>query len=328
VNSNSTIGAALCVGGMTILGGSVTLSRLILDYPTLTGQALRYALAAAVLAAIVLLFPNLGGAVGRPNRIRPGRRDLAVLTAIAAIGLVAFNLCILTALRHADAAVVGTVIGAAPLGLALVGPVQRRERPAARLVLAALVLIAGTALVHGAGHADAIGLLAAIGALVGEVAFSLLAAAVLPQLGAVRVSAWSCALAVPMLLLVAVPAGELTRLRPPTAAETATLVYLALALTVVAFLAWFTGLRRLGVERAGLFVGVLPVATLTTAAIADGRLPNGWQAIGVLLVAVGLAVGLTARTAPIANAVGLGPEAGRRGLGRPARSQPAGGVGQ
>ncbi|WP_353850266.1 EamA family transporter [Solwaraspora sp. WMMA2065] len=77
-------------------------------------------------------------------------------------------------------------------------------------------------------------------------AFSLLAAALLDRLGAVRVSAYSCGLAVPIFALAALVAGEATRWRLPTAAEAAALGYLAVILTVVGFLAWFTGLRRLG----------------------------------------------------------------------------------
>lgn len=290
-SSGQLSGALLATLGMTILGGSVSLSRLILDYPTFAGQAIRYALAAAILAAAVRWLPRLAPkpVTGRPL---PDRREFGLLVAVAAIGLVAFNLCVLTALRHADAAIVGTVIGATPLALALAGPLLRGARPAARLTTAAAISVIGIALVHGGGEADAIGLLAAGGALVGEVSFSLLAAAVLPRLGAVRVSAWSCALAVPMLLLFVAPAGELARLRPPTALELTGLLYLALALTVVAFLAWFTALRRLGVERTGLFAGLLPVATLASAAIMDGELPDPVQTAGVLLVVVCLLLGL------------------------------------
>jgi drug/metabolite transporter (DMT)-like permease len=287
VKRYAAAGAGLCVGGMVILGGSVTLSRLILDYPALTGQAMRYTVAWAVLAALARHRSTV-------EKVRP--RDLAVLTALAATGLAAFNVCILTALRHADAAIVGTVVGAAPLGLALAGPLLRRERPAARLVASAAVIVVGIALVHGAGHSDAVGVLAAGGALAGEVLFSLLAAAVLPRLGAVRVSAWSCGLAVPMLFLAALAFGEPDRWRAPTVAEAATLTFLAIVLTVGAFLAWFTGLRLLGVERAGLFVGVLPVSTLVTASIQDGRWPALAQTVGVIVVAAGLTAALRRST--------------------------------
>jgi drug/metabolite transporter (DMT)-like permease len=285
--SPGLVGALLCAAGMVIVGSSVSLSQLILDYPTLTGQALRYGLAAAVLALLVR-----GRIRPTGGRIRPTKRELGILTLLAATGLAAFNACILIALPHADAAVVGTVIGAAPLGLALLAPLLRGARPAARIVVSAAVVVTGTALVQGSGKADAVGVLASLGALVGEVLFSLLAAAVLPRLGAIRVAAYSCGLAVPLLLAGAVATGEVARWRMPTAVEGATLGYLALLMTVVAFLAWFTGMQRLGVERAGMIVGLMPVATLVTAAIQAGRLPGLGQSAGVLVVALGLAVGL------------------------------------
>ncbi|GAB2925230.1 DMT family transporter [Micromonospora polyrhachis] len=284
----------LCVAGMAIVGSSVSISQLILDYPPLTGQALRYALATAVLLAIARCFPRLGGGeVGTGGRLTG--REWGILLALAATGMAAFNACILIALPHADPAVVGTFIGAAPLGLALLGPLLRGGRPTVRLVAAAGIVVAGTALVHGSGRSDVIGLLASLGAFGGEVAFSLLAAMVLPRLGAVRVAAYSCALAVPLLLVTAVATGEPARWRLPTQVEAITLGYLAALMTVVAFLAWFTGLRRLGVERAGILVGLMPLATLITAAIQAGQLPDLGQSLGVLVVAAGLAVGLTAR---------------------------------
>ncbi|MFD1323002.1 DMT family transporter [Micromonospora sonneratiae] len=296
MNTRDIRAVLLCVAGMAIVGSSVSISQLILDYPPLTGQTLRYALAAVVLLAIARWFPQFGG-TGQPGTGgRPTRREWGILTALAATGLAAFNACILVALPHADPAVVGTVIGAAPLGLALIGPLLRGGRPTVRLVVAAGIVVAGTAGVHGSGRADPIGLLASLGAFGGEIAFSLLAAAVLPRLGAVRVAAYSCALAVPLLLLSAVAVGEPTRWRLPTAVEGATLGYLAGLMTVVAFLAWFTGLRHLGVERAGILVGLMPVATLVTAAIQAGRLPDPGQSLGVLVVASGLAIGLTARS--------------------------------
>src|SRR5690606_4385668 len=142
----------------------------------------------------------------------PQPRDLLALAGVAATGLAGFNLCMVTAVRHADPAVVGTIVGAAPLGLALIGPLMRRQRPTGRIVVAAALIVAGTGLVHGSGHADAVGTLAALGTLAGEVAFSLFAAVALPRLGAVRVSAYSCALAVPMLGVGAVATGEVPRM--------------------------------------------------------------------------------------------------------------------
>jgi drug/metabolite transporter (DMT)-like permease len=260
-----------CTLAMTILGASFPVSRLLLGYPVLTGQALRYALAAAVLATLV-----------RPGP-RPGGRALLRLVALAATGLAGFNVCVLGALRTADPALLGTVVGAAPIALALAG-----GRPNPRVVGAAVVVVAGVALVEGGGHATPAGLAWAFGALAGEVLFSLLAAPLLPVLGPVPVSAWACALAVPLLLLAATVSGEWRRWRVPTPDETVGLLYLALPLTVGAFLLWYTGLRRLGVARAGLFAGLLPVATLAATAVLDGRVPAPLAVAGTAVVAAGL----------------------------------------
>ena len=125
-------GYLLCAGAMTVLGGSVAISRSILAYAMLTGQALRYSV-----AAVVLLIMSRGGV--------PAGGQLLRLGAIAATGLVGFNVCLLTALRHADAAVVGTIVGGSPLVLAIAGPLAQRVRPAPRLVVAAGFVVLGPA---------------------------------------------------------------------------------------------------------------------------------------------------------------------------------------
>ncbi|OLB74510.1 MAG: hypothetical protein AUI14_23290 [Actinobacteria bacterium 13_2_20CM_2_71_6] len=264
---------------MTILGSSFPVSRMILGYPVLTGQALRYALAALVLGALVRRGPM------------PSGKQIARLVALAATGLVGFNICVLNALRAADAPLVGTVVGGTPLVLALLGPALARQRPGIRVVAAAGIVVVGVALVEGGGHTSAAGLGWALGALAGEVLFSLIAAPLLPELGPLRVSAWACALAVPQLLTAALVTGEWRRWRIPTGTETAALLYIALALTVAAFLLWYSGLRRLGLARAGMFAGVLPVAALATTALLDGQRPGALSLAGTAVVAIGLAGG-------------------------------------
>jgi drug/metabolite transporter (DMT)-like permease len=276
-----------CMTAQAILGASVPLMRGVVDYPVMTGQAARYALAAVVLGLLARL--GLGGPP--PGRAR--RSDLLALIGVAVTGLVGFNLCMITAVRHADPAVVGTIVGAAPLGLALIGPLMHRQRPSARIATSAVIIVVGTGLVHGFGRADALGTVAALGTLAGEIAFSVFAAIALPRLGAVRVSAYSCALAVPMLVVGAIVAGEVPR--PPTAPETAILTYLAVLLTVIAFVLWFSGLDRLGVARAGLFVGLAPVAAVVTTSIQDRAWPVPAQALGVLIVAAALTFGVGQR---------------------------------
>ncbi|WP_426507990.1 EamA family transporter [Dactylosporangium sp. McL0621] len=278
--------SAYCVLTCAILGGSFVVSRSIVGYPILTGQALRYALAALALFALVRR---------ARERIHPTGRELVRLALVAATGLVAFNILLLYALRHADPAVIATIVGVSPLLLALLGPLQEGRRPAPRLLGAAALVVGGAALVSGFGAHDAAGLVAAAGVLGCEAAFSLLAAPLLPRLGPVRVSAWSTALAVPLLLLLLPFAGERPRLPDPS--EAAALAFLGLVLTVVAFVCWYTGVAGLGVDRAGVFVGLVPVFALLTTAVVDRALPSVPKVLGVLLVGLGL-LAASLRSAP------------------------------
>ncbi|MFI5914686.1 DMT family transporter [Dactylosporangium sp. NPDC051541] len=267
---------AYCVLTCAILGGSFVVSRSTVAYPILTGQAIRYALAALVLFALVRR---------EPVKIHPSGGEITRLVLVAATGLVAFNVLLLYALKHAEPPVIATIVGVSPLLLALLGPLQEGRRPALRLLGAAAVVVAGAALVSGFGQHDTAGLVAAAGVLLCEAAFSLLAAPLLPRLGPVRVSAWSTALAVPLLLVLLPFSAE--RPRRPDPSEAAAIAFLGLILTVVAFVCWYTGVAGLGVDRAGVFVALVPVFTLITAAIVDRALPGPMKIVGVLLVGAG-----------------------------------------
>jgi drug/metabolite transporter (DMT)-like permease len=265
-------GALACV----IVGSSFAVSAEIAALPHAFGQALRYSAAAIVLALI------LRGRVGRPTRA-----DGLRLAGVAAFGAVGFNLCLVAAVERADPSVVGVIIGCAPLLLvALSG-----GRPDARLLGAAAIVVAGAALVQGAGDGGgAAGVTLAGGALVCECLFSLLAAPLLPKLGALRFSAHVTWMAAAMFVLLSI--AELGHLRAPGDTETAAIAFLALLPTALAFVLWYTAVHRLGVDRAGLLVGLMPVAALAASLLLGFEPARPEQLAGVLLVAGGVTAGL------------------------------------
>ncbi|MFC8420515.1 DMT family transporter [Streptomyces sp. NPDC057236] len=279
--STAPVGAA---SAMLLVGTSTAVSATIADYPVFTGQAMRYALAAAILLAVV--------GHRRSPRVRLTARDVLLLAALAATGLAGFNVFLVEATRHAGPAMIAAVVGAVPLVLALVGPLTERRRPAPRTVGAALVVALGTAVAAGLGSGSVKGFLLSLGALAGEVAFSLLAVPLLPRLGPLRVAAYPAALSVPMLLAAGLALDGTASLRLPTPGQAAAFGYLGAIVTAAAFFLWYDALRRLGADRAGLFAGLVPVgALLTTVALGLGRAGPA-DVTGALLVAVGVAVGL------------------------------------
>jgi drug/metabolite transporter (DMT)-like permease len=282
-----SVGAA---AAMFLVGTLAAIASVINHYPLYGGQALRYALAA------LLLF-----AVARVQGLRLVRltwREALLLLALAATGLVLFNVWVIQATRHASPTLVATIVGVVPVVLALVGPLLARSRPSGRVLIAASVVVVGATVTSGLGSGSLTGLLYAVGALACEACFSLLAMPLLPKLGPVRVSAYTVAVAVPLLLLVGVVADGSGVLRMPTTAEAAGLVYLATVVSAGAFFLWYDALPRLGADRAGLFAGVVPVGAIVTTVLLGLGTPTSTELGGAALVIAGLAVGLVPSRRP------------------------------
>jgi drug/metabolite transporter (DMT)-like permease len=238
--------------------------------------------------------------------IRLSTRDVLLILALAAVGLVAFNLFQLAALRHATPAVVGTILGSVPIVLAVAGPLATGRRPKARTIAAAVVVAAGAAIATGFGSTDAAGVGYSLAMLACEAGFSLLAVPLLTKLGPLRTSAYAIAVSVPMLTVVGLLADGAGFLRRPTGAEIAGYAYIAVVVTVVAFLCWYAALPRLGADRAGLFAGFVPVGSILTAMVAGTGVPAAADLLGALVVIGGVLIGVWSRS--------------KRGTGRVART--------
>lgn len=269
-----------CLLAATAVGVSIAVTPMIADFPVYAGQAGRYALAALVLTlALPVLDPGRAGT-------RPELRQLARLGIAAATGSAGFNILLVLATRHADPAAIGAVVGGSPVVLAVLGAPRGSRRPQRGVLLGALLATAGVMILQGTGHSSPTGLLLATGVLACEVAFTLVAAPLLPAFGPVRVSVWSCAIAAALLTCAALLSPVPPRL--PTGVEAATLAYQGLVMTAVAFVLWYRGVARLGSDRAGVTMAAAPVAAAVVAAAAGtGRLTLA-TALGAGAVALGI----------------------------------------
>jgi drug/metabolite transporter (DMT)-like permease len=281
--SSDLRGYAQAATAMTIVGALTAVSATIARYPVYGGQAMRYAVAALILFGVARL---------RGGGVRPTRGQWGLIVGLAATGLAGFNICIIEGTRYTSPATIGTVIGATPIVVAVAAPLMDGRRPAPRVVVAAAVVAAGAGVANGLGARSLPGFLLALGAMAGEVCFSLLAVPLLPKLGAVRVSAYSSAAAVPMLLVAGVRVDGRSVVRVPTLGETAGLAYLALVVTAAAFIVWYDALGRIGADRASLFAGLIPVSAAVTTLVLGLRPPHMADLAGALIVGCGVAAGL------------------------------------
>ncbi|MGC5033289.1 DMT family transporter [Micromonospora sp. DT229] len=269
---------------MAFVGSSAAVSPLLTSYPVLTGQAWRYAAAALLLLGYLWL--------RRLPWVRVGRSDWARLALLAATGLAAFNVCLLQAARYTDPPVLGAIVGAAPLVLAITGPLLAGRRPSLLVATSAVIVLVGVGTVLGGGQFSLPGVLWSLGALAGECLFSLLAVPLLPRLGPVRLSAYTCALAGVMLAGTALLIERGRVATAPTGTEALSLAFLAVVVTALAFALWYAAVGSLGVDRAGLLTGIVPVAA-TLIAVWIGTATLSVQVlIGAMVVGAGVSLGM------------------------------------
>jgi drug/metabolite transporter (DMT)-like permease len=269
---------------MTFVGGSVAVSGLLADAPLHTAQALRYGAACVLLVGWARL---TGRTLHRPRAV-----EWLWLAGVALSGLVVFNLALVHGSRHAEPAVLAVAVACVPIALAALGPYLEGRRPSAKALAAAVVVSAGAVVVVGLGRADTIGLLWALTVFGCEVGFTLLALPVLGRHGPVGVSVHSTWIAAAIFAGLAVGTEDPWAITRFDVADLAAIGYLALGVTAVAFILWYSCVDTLGSGRAGLLTGIAPVAAALIGIPLTGTVPGPAVWGGIALIALGLGLGL------------------------------------
>jgi drug/metabolite transporter (DMT)-like permease len=287
-------GVATGAGAMVCVGGSVAVSGVLAGAPVFTAEALRYAVACLILLVLARL-------TGR-RLVMPRGTEWLWLCGVAATGLVLFNVALVAGSRHAEPAVLGVAVACVPSLLAVIGPLLEGSRPRAAGVAAAVVVTCGAGLVQGVGRADAVGVAWAVVVFGCEAAFTLLA---LPVLG--RHGPWGVSVHTTWIAALIFAAIGLAHEGPAAAARLSTrdwlaVLYLAVAVTAVAFILWYSSVARLGASRAGLLTGIAPVAAAAVGVLLGAPAPRPLVWLGIAVVTLGLSLGLRSPATPVPSA--------------------------
>jgi drug/metabolite transporter (DMT)-like permease len=228
----------------------------------------------------------------RTRIVLPRGPEWLWLAGVTVAGLIVFNIALVHGAAHAEPAVMGVAVACVPIVLAVLGPLLEGRGPAPMVLAAAVVVTCGAGLVQGLGRADGVGLAWAVVTFACEAAFTLMAVPLFRRHGPLGVSVHATWLAALLFGLLGLgwegPAAVLRLDRGDILAG----VYLAVAVTALAFVLWYSSVQTLGAGRAGLLTGVAPIAAAATGVVLGGPAPRPLVWVGIACVAAGLALGL------------------------------------
>ncbi len=233
----------------------------------------------------------------RPPEERRLRGDGLVLLGMALTGVVLFAPLLYLGLRHTTAVNTALINGLGPLITGLLAGLLLREPMTRRQVSGALMGLVGVAwLIAGGPRALGQPLRANRGDLVVLVAvtlwglYSVLGRRAMRRRSALSTSAFSALLGLPFLFPAALWEMQAVPVRwSPTLGLA--MVYIGLAPTVVGFLCWNEGVRRLGPSGAMVLYNMLPVYGTLLGAVLLGEAVGLAHGLGGGLVLLGGLIG-------------------------------------
>ena len=290
-NARQCIVAIACLlGGMAVVGSYVALSKpLVAVIPVFILAGLRFSIAGVFMAG--WLKPDaqaapLNGSV---------RWALFVQSLL---GNFLFSICMLYGVLYSSATTAGIVMAGIPAAVALLSWAWLRERIGVRMGVAIAWSVAAVCSLHWGGTASAglggthqtIGIALLLGAVFCEASYVVLAKRLSGHVSPRRNSAILNAIGWALMLPLALWQWQSTgfQLATITLPQWLLLGYYALAASVISTVLWFTGLRHVPANQAGVYTVALPIAAAGLGVGVLGEVFTAWHALALGLAVAGV----------------------------------------
>ncbi len=247
------------------------------DVSVLTLLTVRFAMAAAGFGLLTLVVPGA--------RVRMDRRLVLVAFGLGSVGYAAQAGLFFAALEHVDVSLLSLLLYTYPAFVTVAAILLGRDRVTPRRMAALTAASAGVALVllgAGGGTADAIGVTMGVGAALTYTAYILVADSVIQDVPPIAFSAVIAASAFCTFAVISLASGGADL--GFEAAGWGWLACIAVVSTIVAVLAFFAGLRRVGPSNASIISTVEPPLTVLLALLVFGERLGAVQLLGGALV--------------------------------------------
>ena len=272
-------------------GGTFIAGRSLAGVAPMFSACLRFVLASAALSLFLLLS-------GKGFK-RVSARQALVVTLLGFCGIFSYSFFFFSGLQHISASRAALIVALNPAVMTLIAYLFYREQVTAFKVLGIVLCFGGVALVVGSGDpqgpADGRGWLGEAligGCVLSWSAYSVFCKSVVRQLGPLHTVTYSIYAGTLMLLLYAAATGvlDMNAVWRFSTAEIASLFYLGVVGSAVAYIWYYDGIQQIGVARASVFIALNPLAAVLFGAALLGEQMTLATLFGGALIISGIVV--------------------------------------
>lgn len=281
-----TLAAVSMIWGGTFVAGRY----LAAQVDPLLAASLRF-----VLASLALLIYM---ALARIRLACPTPRQMAHLVTLGFFGIFFYNLCFFYGLHHINASRASLIVALNPAVIGMAAWLLFKEQLGRVKLLGIALCMSGAATVIVSrnphlllGNADAwIGDLLILGCVVGWGVYSLLSRELNNSLGPLQTVTWSILLGTLMLSGTTFITGRLTAAALSTLhlPQVASLLYLGVVGSALAYIGYYDGIRRIGATRAGVFIALNPLTAVICGALLLEERLTPTTVLGGALILLGI----------------------------------------
>ncbi|WP_051688159.1 DMT family transporter [Desulfofalx alkaliphila] len=234
------------------------------DLPPFTVAFLRFAMAAALLWALLLL-------TERP-RVKVKSNHWPLMILLGATGIFTYNALFFISLQYTTAINGSLIVASNPVVTTLMAVIILREAVAGRQVVGIFVSFTGVAMVVSGGNPDLLlnmtfnrGDLIMLGAPLAWALYSVFGKKVMDYYSPLMATTYACVIGAVILFPFALWEGHSWWTISPAA--WGAIAYMAVFASVIGFFWWYRGVKALGAGRASIFINLVPLWTMVQAGI-------------------------------------------------------------
>jgi drug/metabolite transporter (DMT)-like permease len=229
-----------------------------------------------------------------PSARRISRRDWLVIAVLALVGQFVYQLCFLGGIARTTVANSALIQGCSPVVITLMAAAVGQETVGRRHWAGLVLSLAGIYLLVGAGaslsSASFVGDALMLGGVCCWGSYVVASRPLLERYSPLAVSGYSMAMGTLLYLPLGLPSLARLDWSAVSPAAWTGLVYSAVFSLFLAYLVWYTSIKRVGNVRTAMYSNLIPIIALATAVVFLGDRLSVRQAAGAAAVLVGVAL--------------------------------------